>query len=574
MALPHSADRYRRIAEILVSNGFSALVGQLGLTEHVPEVLRRRLLAKAATGPAGAGEASGPLPGPARLRHALEQLGPTFVKLGQMLATRDDLLPAAYTEELTRLQDATDPVPFEAIAATLREELGVELAEAYAHIEDVPLATASIGQAHLARLHDGTEAVVKVRKPGVQESVIADLDILRHLAGIAAREWDLARDVDVEGLISAFDRSLRRELDYRAEAANARRFAEDLADDPVVHIPRVHEELTTSLVLTEQRARGMRITDAAALDAAGVDRPALARAATRTIVSMVLVNGFFHADPHPGNMFVREDGGLWLIDFGMAGELSASEREEIVRLTFALSRHDADGVAAALLRLAPPQGAHDRRRFARDVRALLDTVEGRALVDISLSAFFEKLTTLLRRHRLQLPPEISQLLRMLVLTESSAIALDPAFHITEVLQEVVPVALAQIWGPQALLRRAAATGMDALRFGTEAPERLEHLLDDYDAHGIRVRLEAGDLDPVIERVESTGDRIIAGITMSALLVSLGRVAAAGAGRARGGRDPLTVVAGGATVLLGAYLAAGTGPARSVGRLLRRSARGR
>src|SRR5699024_4519577 len=144
-------------------------------------------------------------------------------------------------------------------------------------------------------------------------------------------------------------------------------------------------------------------TAAAALDAAGVDRPALARAATRTIVQMVLVDGFFHADPHPGNMFVREDGALWLIDFGMAGELSPTEREDIVRLTFALSRHDGDGGAAALLRLAPPQGGHDRRRFRRDVQALLDTIEGRALADISLAAFFEKLTTLLRRHRLQLP---------------------------------------------------------------------------------------------------------------------------------------------------------------------------
>src|SRR5699024_9671771 len=193
-------------------------------------------------------------------------------------------------------------------------------------------------------LHDGTEVVVKVRKPGVQESVIGDLDILRHLAGIAAREWELARDVDLEGLVSAFDRSLRRELDYRTEAANAHRFARNLADDPVVRIPRVFDELTTSQVLTEQRARGLRITAAAALDAAGVDRPALARAATRTIVQMVLVDGFFHADPHPGNMFVREDGALWLIDFGMAGELSPTEREDIVRLTFALSRDDADGV--------------------------------------------------------------------------------------------------------------------------------------------------------------------------------------------------------------------------------------
>lgn len=571
MALPHSAARYRQIAEVLLSNGFSALVGQLGLTEHVPDGLRHRLLA--ASSPGAGGDSSEPLPGPARLRSALEDLGPTFVKLGQMLATRDDLLPSAYTEELTRLQDGTGPVPFDAIAATVRDELGSGVDQAYAEFDDTPLASASIGQAHRARLHDGTEVVVKVRKPGVQESVIADLDILRHLAGIAAREWDLARDVDVEGLVAAFDRRLRRELDYRAEAANARRFAEELAADPVVRIPRVIPDRTTSQVLTEEFVRGLRITDADALDQAGIDRPALARAATRTIVTMVLIDGFFHADPHPGNMFVREDGRLWLIDFGMVGDLTLPEREDVLHLTLALSQHDADGVASSLLRIAPPRHGHDRRRFDRDVRSLLETIEGRELQDVSLSAFVEQLTTVLRRHRLQLPPDVSTLLRMLVLTEADAVALDPSFRLTEVLKEVMPLALAQIWGPRALLRRASTTGIEALRFGAEAPKRVQQVLDDYEAHGVRTRLEAEDLEPIIERVESTGDRIIASITMSALLVSFGRVAAAGARRSRGARDPLTLVAGGATALLGMYLAAGTGPARSVVRAIRRGTRG-
>lgn len=573
MALPHSTYRYRQIAQVLMANGLSALAGQIGLAELVPDRMRRRL-----SDPAGAGgseRSGGSLPGPARLRAALEELGPTFVKLGQMLATRDELLPAAYTEELTRLQDDATPVPYEAISAVVREELGAEVLEAYAEFDQVPLATASIGQAHRARLHDGTEVVVKVRKPGAQESVIADLDILRYLAGIAAREWELARDVDVEGLVQSFDRSVRGELDYRTEAANMDRFRRNLAEDPVVRIPQVHPALSTSQVLTEEFAHGLRITDGDALDRAGVDRPALALAATRTIVKMVLVDGVFHADPHPGNMFVREDGCLWLIDFGMIGELRATEREDVVRLTFALSRGSQDDFAAALLRLAPPRAHLDRQRFRRDVQALLDTLEGHALADISLAVFFGRLTTLLRQHRLQLPPSISTLLRMLVLTESSALTLDPAFRVSDVLEEVVPVALAQMWGPEALLRRAATTGMDALRFGAEAPASVQRLLEDYEAHGVTVRLDASDLEPIVERVEATGDRLVASITLGAMLVGLGRLAASTAdGRSRGLRDPLLLAAGGATMLLGGYLAAGAGPVRSFGRMVRRGTRTR
>lgn len=561
---PYAA-RTRRITEVLVSNGLAVLAGQLGLAERAPETLRRRILAAGGTDAAA-------MPGPVRLRHALEELGPVFVKLGQMLSTRDDLLPSAYTTELRHLQDATRPVAFSEIAETIREEFGRDVEDAYAHIDAEPLATASIGQAHRARLHDGTEVVVKVRKPGVEESVLTDLEILRRLAAVAAREWSLARDVDIEGLIGAFDRSMRRELDYRTEAANAERFRDDLAEDPVVRIPRVFGELSTSLVLTEEFAQGLRITDGAALDAAGVDRRALARAATRTIVKMVMVDGFFHADPHPGNMFVRDDGCLWLIDFGMTGELTSTVREDIVRLLLAVSAQDAEAVAASLLRLAPPRGAVDSRRFQHDVRALLDTVGTKALQDIDLQAFFARLTTVLRRNHLQLPPDVSLLLRMLVLTESTAIALDPEFSLGEVLAEVAPVALAQMWGPGALLRRAREAGIQALRLGEEVPARVQRLLDDYESRGVGVHLDSRDLEPLAVRIEAVGDRLVAGMTMSSLIISIGRVAATRAEAGRGVRDPLLLAAGGATALLGTYLAAGAGPLRAAGRALKRGMR--
>lgn len=555
------APRYRRIAEVLARNGLGALAAQIGLRKHLPEMVRRRLPREDAAAD-----------GPSRLRRALEELGPTFVKLGQMLSTRDDLLPAEYTEELRSLRAHTAPVPYSQVADVIERELGAPPHELFAALDEEPLATASIGQAHLGRLHDGSEVVVKVRKPGVSEVVLADLELMRTLASLAAREWETARNVDVVALVAGFDRTMRGELDYRAEAAHAERMRRNLSADPTVRIPTVHHELTTAEVLTEQRVTGLQIDDVAVLDAAGIDRTALAARATRALVRMVLVDGYFHADPHPGNLFVGEDGTITLIDFGMVGQLSESVREEILRLLFALTRGDHDGAVSALVRLAPPRGALDRRRLTRDLENMLETLSAQPLAEVPTARIVEELTSMLRRHHLQLPSDVSSLLRMLVLTESTATVLDPGFHLSTVLTEVIPVALAELLSPEALARRVRTSSLNALRVGGELPERAGRLLDEVEARGVPVRLHPEDLDRAVDRLENTADRLIVGMTMSALLVGIGTVVAAQPGRISL-RDPLMLVSGGATALLGTYLAAGAGPARRLGRMVRRGLKG-
>lgn len=552
--------RYRRIAEVLARNGLAMLASQLGLGEHLPERVRRHFPDIESAD------------GPQRLRLALEELGPTFVKLAQMLSTRTDLLPEEYIEELRRLRDDTGEVPFAQVAAVIERELGGSPHELFARFDETPLASASIGQAHRGRLHDGQEVVIKIRKPGVSDVVRADLELMRVLAAAAAREWEPARDVDVVSLVAGFDRTMRGELDYRSEAAHAETMRENLADNPAVRIPVVHRELTSAEVLTEEWVTGMQIDDVDALGAAGVDRRALASRATSTLVRMVLVDGFFHGDPHPGNMFVGDDGVITLIDFGMVGRLSESVREELLRLMLALDHQDHTAAASSLVRLAPPRGALDRRRLTRDLGALLETFSAQPLGETSIAVTVERLSGLLRHHHLQLPADVSTLLRMLVLTESTAVALDPDFSLPSVLAKVAPVAMAELLSPEALARRARETGMNALRVGGDLPERALRMLDEYEARGLPVRLHAEDLDRTVERFEGTADRLIVGMTMSALLVSIGTVLAAQPGRARL-RDPLMLASGGATALLGTYLAAGAGPARRLGRMVRRRVRG-
>lgn len=555
--------RYRRIAEVLVRNGMSALADQIGLREHMSGLVYRHL----------SGDDSGPVPGPTRLRRALEDLGPTFVKLGQMLSTRRDLLPIEYTLELEKLQTSTSPVTYAQIAETIRRELGADPHELFAEFDEVPLASASIGQAHRARLTDGSEVIVKVRKPGAAEMIRSDLDLIRSLAALASREWSLARDADIESVVASFDRMMRRELDYRTEAQNARRLRRNLAEDRTVRIPRVYDELTTSEVLTEQFVTGMRITDTAALDAARINRRKVAHDATESLLRMVLVDGFFHADPHPGNLFVETDGTIWLIDFGMVGTLTPQVREQLMWLAMALGRQDGDAAVSALLQLAPPRGGVDRRRLSRDVTELLDLVTEKPLGEVSIAGVVERISAMLRRHRLQLPSDVSALLRMLVLTESSAVTLDPSFQVATVLEEVLPIAMGELLSPEALARRATDAGRSALRLGAELPHRALRLLDDYETRGVDVHIDAADLDKVITRMENTADRLIVGMTMSALLIGISTVLAAQPAAAGRLRDPLLIGAGGTTALMGMLLAAGAGPVRTAGRFVRRNLRG-
>jgi predicted unusual protein kinase regulating ubiquinone biosynthesis (AarF/ABC1/UbiB family) len=254
-------------------------------------------------------------------RVAIEELGPTAIKLGQMLSTRNDVLPPDWQHELTRLQDAAPPVPPAAVRATIVEELGRPLQDLFESFVDAPLACASIGQAHTAELPGGIEVVVKVRRPGVVDEVDLDLDVITSIVALMSRASRRVRSLDPIDLVDQFSTTLRHELDYSRESNSVERFAANFAGDPDIRIPAVHHELSTARVLTLERLGGYKIDDLDALEAAGIDRVALAQRATSLVLRTVFEYGFFHADPHPGNFFIEPTGRIGLIDFGMVGEV-------------------------------------------------------------------------------------------------------------------------------------------------------------------------------------------------------------------------------------------------------------
>jgi ubiquinone biosynthesis protein len=444
---------------------------------------------------------------PEHVRLAMEELGTTFVKLGQVLSTRSDLLPPEYLAELAKLQDAAPPISPDVARSVIEEELGQELSEVFASFEDAPLAAASIGQTHVATLQDGTEIVVKVRRPGVVEQVEQDLEILQNLASRAERHWDTAAEYDVVGLAEDFAQTLRAELDYLTEGRNAERFAENLAGDDDVHIPHVYWDTTTSRVLTLERIRGIKLSDLSALDAAGIDRPALAERATRLTAQTIFEHGFFHADPHPGNFFVEEDGRIGIVDFGLVGTIDGRLRNQLGAVLIALTRRDDDALTDAILALGVARQRVDRAALRTDVAGLLSRYEGVGLGEIKIAGVLDEVIAIMRRHGLHLPRDLALLVKVLIMDEGLAATLDPEYRLDEQLAPYAKRLIARERAPEVVFRELIEAGADWAQLGTELPRRLERLLRAAEAGDLQVRVANEDVRALGARIERAGNTI-------------------------------------------------------------------
>ncbi len=374
---------------------------------------------------------AGPV-GPRRLRRTLESLGPTFMKLGQVLSTRPDLVSPAYEAELSRLQDAAPPVAWAAIEATVTQALGSPPDRRYAEFTREPLAAASIGQVHAARLQDGTDVVVKVRRPGVVDEIAVDLQLMRRAARLAAL-LPAARRFDPVGLASEFAATITAELDYLGEGRNAERLAEEFRADDRVAFPAIIWGRTADGVLTETRIRGIKIDDTVAIGMAGLDRAIVARDFAQAYLTMVFVHRFFHADPHPGNVFVGRDGVIGFVDFGMVGSVDEPTGRGLVTVLTALVAADSGELATALTDLGVVADQRDRAGLEADLDHLLGKYRDVALQDLSLTAVVTDLMEVVRERDLRLPSRIALLLKTVVMCEGVAARLDPGFRLIPLL---------------------------------------------------------------------------------------------------------------------------------------------
>ena len=452
-----------------------------------------------------------------RLRLAFEELGPTFVKLGQMLSLREDLLPPQWTEELAKLRSSAAPVPFDQIESVIERALGQHPLDVFADIEREPSGSASIAQVHRARLRDGRTVVLKVRRPGIEAKVEPDLRLLSYLAQFIESEVAEARRYRPTRVVEELRRSLMRELDLAAEARNIERFARNFRDDPNILIPHVFPQWTSSLMNVQEHIDGVCGEDLDAIRRAGFDPKRLAQRGVDAVIKMVLVDGFFHADPHPGNVIYLPGNRIAMIDFGMAGRLSPTRRNQIVDLLAGVSRSDNEPMLEVLLDWAG-EDAVDEERLAADVDELVLDFSELPLKDIRIGALLERITSIVREHGVVLPSDLTLLFKALVTLEALGRKYDPEFRLTDRIEPFLERAIAARYAPAEMGRRGSAGFGQVLSLIGSVPRDLARLLKDARRGRMRFDLDLKRLDTFGRRLDSTIDRITIGIMTASVVI--------------------------------------------------------
>jgi ubiquinone biosynthesis protein len=498
--------RLSQLATILIRHGLGDLAGRVGLGRLAGPVRRHPGDPKA-----------GALGTPQRVRLALEEMGPTFVKLGQILSTRVDLFGPEWIAQFERLQDHAGEVPFDAIRRQLTDALGMDPLQAFTELDPVPLAAGSIAQVHRARLHDGRLVVVKVRRPGIESTIEADLRLLGRLAERLQRESPAAARYQPQQLVRQFAKSLRRELDLRTECRNAERIAANLSADPAVVVPAVHWQWTSERVNVQDLVEGIAGRDLDALDLAGLDRPLLARRGAQAVMQMVLRDGFFHADPHPGNVFYLAGNRLAFIDFGMVGRLSPQRREQLAELLYCIAGRDARR-AAELLADWGEDGVIDLAALTEDVEGFVDEFHGLPLEQIEVGRLLGDLTALMREHGLVLPSDLALLFKAAISLEGLGRLLDPGFDMVSEARPFLEDLVRLQRSPRRLLRTGSASLREALLFASQLPSDLRRLLRLAERGAITVHVDVSHFDRAWERMDRSVSRLTMGIVTAALII--------------------------------------------------------
>ena len=503
-------NRYHRILRVLFKYGFNDLVDRLHIDQYLEsglQMINRKPREQIAR-----------LSRPERLRLVFEELGPTFIKLGQLLSTRPDLIPAEYLDELARLQDEVPPFSLAEVHAIFREELGRSPDEVFHYFDAEPLAAASIGQVHRARLDSGAEVVVKVQRPDIDTVIAVDLEILAHIAGLMEQYLEEVQGHRPTAIVQEFARSLSREIDFAVELANIQRFARQFERNPAIHVPLVYPELSTQRVLVMEYVLGIKASMTTQLREQGYDLPLIAERGATLVMEQIFVHGFFHADPHPGNLFILPDNVVCFIDFGQMGRLSRKDREDFTDLVLDLVAGDERTIVDGVLQVTVQLGEVDREALGRDLGSLMDLYLYRPLDELEAGRILQDLLDLVTRHKLTFKPAFYQMMKALSTVEGVGLMLDPKLELIRLARPFMRRIRLERMRPARLAEEIARTGSGYLQLLRELPEELRTILRQLRGGRMRIEFEHHGLQALGAALDRVSNRIAFAIVLAALIV--------------------------------------------------------
>lgn len=511
--------RYRQILTVLFKYGFGDLVVALKIEQYL-EIGLQMISSKRR-------EKIETLSRAVRVRMVLEELGPTFLKMGQILSTRPDILPVEFMQELSKLQDEVPPFPYSEVQATIQKEFNKSVGQKFSSFDEQPLAAASIGQVHKAKMPDGKNVVVKIQRPGIQRTIKVDLEIMMHLAGLMELHlegWDIQRPTRI---VEEFARTLEKELDYTLEAAHMERFARQFEDEPAVYVPQVYREATTSRVLTMEHISGIKASDIDRLEKEGLDRSEIARQGLILIMKQIFVHGFFHADPHPGNIFVLPDNVICYIDFGMMGRLDLEMRERFADLLMSIVHRDEREATKVLLRLTLSEEEPNYPALQRDTAEFMDKHCYRPLKDVDLGALLHQLLEMATKHRLGVPPDLFLMIKALSTVEGLGRILDPDLDVIEQATPFIKHIQLNRIHPSRIAKDMARSGTDLFHLLKDIPGEVRTILKLARQGKVKIEFEHRGLEPMIAANDRISNRLSFAVVLASLVIGSGLIVLSG-----------------------------------------------
>ncbi len=504
--------RMQTILNVLLKHGFGQLIRRIGLHKLLP------LGKQASTFTVDDSEASRGFSIPERLRMVLDELGPTFIKFGQVISTRPDIIPEPFIAELKKLREHATPLSFVQIRKTVEKELKESLSEVFSEFHEVALAAASIAQVHYATLKTGEKVVVKILRPGIDKVIRNDIDILYTIAGLIERYADDFARFDPVGLVREFEKTITREIDFHVEAANTVRFRKQFEDEDIVVVPRVYWDYSSKRILTMERIVGVPMDDLDSIQAAGLDQKRLASEGMRIFLRQVLEFGFFHADPHPGNILALPDGRIGIIDFGMVGRLDRNLDEGISALIIGVLEQDYDRLLRSLKELGFQFDDGVDPELKMDLREIVETYYGMPLERVDISDLILRLLSTVSYYRIRVPSNYLMLSRAMVVAEGIGRQLDPKIDVISIGKPMIKDIFKRRSDPMKLLKETVYVVGEMRRCMNVLPAHIETVFSKLKRGTLQIEFLHRNLESIGHDIERTGNRVAFGIVTGCLLL--------------------------------------------------------